>query len=80
MERAAVRSELERLFRRVLVAPDLPLHDAMETGAHPNWNSIANVEILIGCEEIWGFEFATSEIDRIRTFGDLVDAVAAKLG
>ena len=79
MERAAIRAELEALFTRVLADPDLALDDKMATGAHRNWNSIANVEILIGCEEIWGFEFGSGEIDRIRTFGDLVDAVTVKL-
>ena len=76
----AVRAELEAIFRSVLAVPDLVLTPGMETGAHPNWNSIANVEILIRCEERWGFEFSTGEIDAIRSFGDLTHAVARHTG
>lgn len=79
-EAEAIRAELEALFRRVLGSPDLVLARDMVTGSHPNWDSMANVEILVSCEERWGFEFRTSEIDAIRSFGDLIDAVAARVG
>ena len=80
MSAESVRAELEALFRDVLRAPDLVLTPDMETGAHPNWDSIANVEILISCEERWGFEFGSAEIDKIRSFGDLTDAIVARVG
>ncbi len=76
----AIRAELAALFRDVLKAPGLTLAPEMETGAHPNWDSMANVEILLRCEERWGFEFGSAEIDRIRSFGDLADAIAARAG
>ncbi len=75
-----VRTALEDIFRRVLRAPDLALTRDMITGAHLRWDSFANVEILLSCEERWGFEFGPSEIDSIRSFGDLHDAVVARIG
>lgn len=80
MTEQEVHDELEALFRRVLRTPDLALTRDMVTGAHPRWDSFANVEILLGCEERWGFEFDTSEIDSIRSFGDLQDAIVARIG
>ena len=80
MSADAVSAALAALFRRVLAAPDLVLTSEMETGAHPHWDSIANVEILIACEECWGFEFSSAEIDKIRSFGDLTHAIVARVG
>lgn len=80
MDAPAVQAELEALFRTVLRAPDLVLTRDMVTGSHPHWDSFANVEILLGCEEKWNFEFDTREIDSIRSFGDLTDAVVARIG
>ena len=80
MSTEAVETQLQDIFRDVIGVPDFVLTREMVTGAHPYWNSIANVEILIRSEERWGFEFNMAEIDRIRSFGDLADAIAAKIG
>ena len=75
-----IAAALQDIFRDVLRDPGFVPMPEMETGAHPGWDSIANVEILIRCEERWDFEFGTSEIDVIRSFGDLTRAVAARAG
>jgi len=80
MDRALIQAELQTIFHDVLRAPGFVPTPEMETGAHPNWTSIANVEILLSAEELWGFEFSSADIDGVRSFGDLIDAVAAKLG
>jgi acyl carrier protein len=80
MTEADVDAELTAIFRRALKTPDIVLKREMETGAHPGWDSIANVEILISCEERWGFEFDAHEIDGIRTYGNLVDAILSHVG
>jgi acyl carrier protein len=80
MASSDVEAELTAIFRRVLRAPDLVPTRDMVTGAHPHWDSFANVEILLGCEERWSFEFDTSEIDAIRSFGDLTDAIVVRVG
>lgn len=79
-EKTAIEAELLALFRDVLRDPAVVITRADQTGAHPQWDSMANVEILIGVEERWGFEFRSDEIDGIRSFGDLIDAIAARIG
>jgi acyl carrier protein len=75
-----VEADLAAIFRRVLRSPNLMLTRDMITGSHPNWDSLANVEILLSCETHWRFEFDMSEIDAIRSFGDLNDVIAARIG
>jgi acyl carrier protein len=79
-EKHNVSADLEAIFRRALRTPDLVLTRDMVTGSHPNWDSLANVEILLGCEAHWHFEFDMSEIDAIRSFGDLHDVIVARIG
>ena len=67
------------IFRRELRDPALVVESEMETGSIDGWDSFANVEILLACETHWGIHFTASEIDGIRSFGDLVRAVEAKL-
>ncbi len=80
MTEAEVETALTAIFRRALKQPDATFRRAMETGAYVGWDSIANVEILISCEERWGFEFDAHEIDGIRTYGTLVDAILRHVG
>ena len=79
-ELQGVRSEVLEIFRRELRDPALEMRPEMETGSVDGWDSFANVEILLACEARWGIQFSASEIDRIRSFGDLVCAVGAKVG
>lgn len=78
--RESLRTSLETILRNVLKDPDFALRFEMATGAHPNWDSIANVEILLSCEEYWNILFSSAEIDRMRTIDDIIDVVAGKRG
>lgn len=75
-----IQSEVLEIFRRELRNPALDMRPEMETGSVDGWDSFANVEILLACEDRWSIRFSASEIDRIRSFGDLVRAVGAKVG
>jgi acyl carrier protein len=69
----------QEIFRSVLADLDFQLEPAMVTGDHKNWDSMANVEILLACEQYWKIEFRAAEIDMVRTAGDLIDAVCRKV-
>jgi acyl carrier protein len=75
-----IQAEVLEIFRRELRNPALEMRPEMETGSVDGWDSFANVEILLACEAQWGIQFSAAEIDRIRSFGDLVRAVGAKVG
>ncbi len=71
---------LQQIFREHLSAPQLELHPDMEVGVLDGWDSFANVEILLACEEKWGLRFGAAEIDQIRSVGDLARTIEARLG
>jgi acyl carrier protein len=71
---------VQEIFREQLADHTLVLDAAMETGALEGWDSFANVEILLACEARWGFTLAAAEIDGIRSVGNLVRAIEARVG
>jgi acyl carrier protein len=42
------------------------------------WDSAAHVNLILAIEMRFGITFRTSEIDDIRTVGELIDAICAK--
>lgn len=43
-----------------------------------DWDSLANIQLVVMVERQFGIQFATSEIQGFRNVGDLVDAVDRK--
>ena len=42
------------------------------------WDSIGHIRLMLAVEHTFGVKFATSEIARLSTVGELADAVARK--
>ena len=68
-----------QVFRTAFDNPDLELNYLMSTGDIREWDSFKNVEILLACEEHFGFRFRSKEIDAIKTVGDLIAMCEKKL-
>jgi acyl carrier protein len=75
----AVLVEVQTIFRDVLRDTRLVLDLDMQTGSHPAWDSFANVEILMRCEEVWHLRFSSAEIDRMLDIRQLVTVIASKI-
>ena len=75
----AVLLEVQKIFREVLRDTRLVLDLDMQTGSHPAWDSFANVEILMRCEEFWHLRFSSAEIDRMLDIRQLVSVIASKI-
>ncbi|HEY8047782.1 MAG TPA: acyl carrier protein [Ramlibacter sp.] len=75
----SVLAGVQQIFREQLRDASIELRPDMQTGSLDRWDSFANVEILLACEERWGFRFKAAEIDGLRSVGDLVRAIEAKI-
>ncbi len=69
----ALKDIFSKVFRRdVAVRPDLTAADV------PGWDSFRHIDIIMAAEERFGIILETSEIDEMKTLGDLVAIVAAR--
>jgi acyl carrier protein len=73
---------LRRISQVVAVTLDLELGQlAPSTTAAdvPGWDSLANIQIVLGVEKAFGVRFRTGEIATMRNVGELVARTAALL-
>lgn len=75
MRQDAVLEELSVIFRAVFDRRDLVVTTAMTARDIPGWDSFKQVEIIMACEDRFGFEFEPHEIDELGNVGDLLDVV-----
>jgi acyl carrier protein len=69
----ALKEIFSKVFRRdIAVRPDLTAADV------PGWDSFRHIDIIMAAEERFGIILETSEIDEMKTLGDLVAIVAAR--
>ena len=79
MSREQIYAELTKIFREVFRDENLVIAGSTTAEDISGWDSTAHVNLLLAIEMELGVTFHTSEIDEMRTVGDLVDAIERKL-
>jgi acyl carrier protein len=77
---AAVFAALLPIFGEVLDAPDIQL--TRDSNAHTvaNWDSLAHLEIIELVQRRFKVKFSLTDLQNLKTVGDLVDLIIAKSG
>jgi len=70
---------ITEIFRDLFLRNDLTLTPSTTAQDVPEWDSFKHIEIIIAVEERWSIKFSTRELDRLRSVGDLVSTIKAKL-
>ena len=78
MSREQIYAELTKIFREVFQDENLVIAGSTTAEDVSGWDSTAHVNLLLAIEMNLGVTFHTSEIDEMRTVGDLVDAIERK--
>ena len=71
---------LTTIFHDVFLRDDLALTPEMNAKDVQGWDSFKQIEIIMASEEHWKIRFSTRELDALRSVGDLVRTIAAKIG
>jgi acyl carrier protein len=79
MSTEQIYSELTSVFREVFQNDDLVIGSTTTAEDVDGWDSAANVNLILAIEMKFNIVFQTSQIDEMRTVGDLVDAIERKL-
>jgi acyl carrier protein len=80
MNKEDVLNRMQIIFREVLDLPELII--SSETNAYhiPEWDSIAQIQLVIHIERYFKIQFTAKEIAEIKNVGEMVDAILNKLG
>ena len=80
MEAELLNQKLEHIFQTVFDREDLTLRDEMTAGDIDGWDSLAQINLIVGAEAAFTVRFQTSEIKALKDVGQFKRLIAAKLG
>ncbi|MBC2594327.1 acyl carrier protein [Ruficoccus amylovorans] len=63
---------LQRIFRDVLDEPSLQLAEDFSTAAHPEWDSVVMVQIVLAVEQEFGCELEMAQVAEIKSVADIL--------
>lgn len=80
MEAELLHKNLERIFQSVFDRPDLAIADAMTSGDIDGWDSLAQINLVVGAEDAFKVRFQTAEIKALKNVGEFKRLISGKLG
>jgi acyl carrier protein len=75
----AILAGLQPIFGEVLDEPDLELTRDSNALNTPNWDSLAHIEIIEMVQRRFKVKFSLTDLQKLKTVGDLVDLTLEKL-
>ena len=77
MDRATVKSTLEKVFGKVFGRP-IALDDATTANDVEGWDSMTNIRLLDAVEREFGVSLSVSEVMSLASVGSLIDLIHGK--
>lgn len=68
---------LHETFADLFMRDDITLTAATAAADVEGWDSFKQIEIIMACEEKFGFKFRTQDLDSMQSVGDLVRLILA---
>lgn len=75
---SALNSRVQAVFREIFDNNSLEISDDMSAKDIHDWDSLAQVKLIIGLEEEFAIKFTTNEVVGMKCIGDLKAALASK--
>jgi acyl carrier protein len=73
-----IDQRLQQVFREVFENNKLTLADSLSPETMPQWDSLAHVKLMVGCEEEFGVKFSIEETVESTSVASLKAVLAAK--
>ncbi len=73
------QKKLQEVFREVFDDDKLVITREMTANDVEDWDSFAQINIVIGCEKVFKLHFDISEIVGLEKVGDMMDLIERKL-
>ena len=74
-----VLSKLQDIFRDVFDDENLVLTTETSSDDIEEWDSLAQINIVVACETEFGIKFDLNDITNIRNLKDIIDTIERKL-
>jgi acyl carrier protein len=74
-----IDQRVEKIFREVFENDGMQIEDGLCPDNVMDWDSLAQVKLIVGLEEEFGIKFTTEEVTRLKSVGDLKQVVANRM-
>ena len=74
-----IESQLLDLLRRALGCEVSPQDYDTPRGEFPSWDSLVHMEIIFSCEDLFGIEFSSEELETLDSISALIKSISDKL-
>lgn len=78
MSHETILAELREIMIDVFDIDELEVSDATTAEDVEEWDSLSHVRLVVAVERKFGFKFKNSEIESLKTVGDLVRLIETK--
>jgi acyl carrier protein len=72
-------NKLQNIFREIFDTEDLAISEFTSSNDIDDWDSYAQINIIVACESEFNIKFDLNEIDGLITVGDFINAIERKL-
>lgn len=79
MDDTQVLEGLEDIVRTLFDEYEGPVTPALSAADVAQWDSLANVQLMVFAEQAFGVRFTTAEIASLRDLGDLIALIRRKV-
>ena len=79
MEAKNLHQKLEQIFQSVFDRQDLAIRDDMTADDVDGWDSLAQINLVVGAEDVFKVRFQTAEIKALKNVGQFKQLIADKL-
>jgi acyl carrier protein len=78
METTDIISRLTPIFRDVFNDDKLVVSEGMSAADVPTWDSLSNIDLLIGVEKAFGVKFSVKDVRNLKNVGELLELIKRK--
>lgn len=79
MSREEIVNRLQVIFRDVFDDEDIFLTDETNTEEIEDWDSLAQIRLVVAIEKSFGIKFSFGELADLKNVGEIVDCIQNKL-
>jgi acyl carrier protein len=74
-----ILGRIQDVFVRFFDIPGLRVTPDTTAATVPGWDSLANVELMVELEQVFGIRFRTGEVASLKNVGELVALIAKRV-
>ncbi len=74
-----IDQRVRRVFREVFENDGMQVTDSLSVENTPEWDSLAQIKLIVGLEEEFGIKFTTDEVMEANSVGALKQAIHGRL-